>query len=60
MQKNIRARENYMKKKFIHLINRKKYSCYGLKKIHTRNLIKKKNSNGPSLREQMANWKRLK
>ena len=43
-------------------INPKKYSCYGLKKIHTRNLITKKNSycskiphsphnfsNGPSL-----------
>ena len=25
-------------------INPKKYSCYGLKKIHTRNLITKKNS----------------
>ena len=46
-------------------INPKKYSCYGLKKIHTRNLITKKNScgskiplpppnnfsNGPSLKE---------
>ena len=45
-------------------INPKKYSCYGLKKIHTRNLITKKNScrlkippppkknfsNGPSLK----------
>ena len=42
-------------------INPKKYSCYGLNKIHTRNLITKKNSskiphpphnfsNGPSLR----------
>ena len=45
-------------------INPKKYSCYGLKKIHTRNLITKKKflrlenspppshkfSNGPSLR----------
>ena len=25
-------------------INPKKYSCYGLKKVHTRNLITKKNS----------------
>ena len=46
-------------------INAKKYSCYGLKKIHTRNLITKKNScgskiplpphnfsNGPSLMNQ--------
>ena len=45
-------------------INPKKYSCYGLKKIHTRNLLTKKNScgsriplpphnfsNGPSLTE---------
>ena len=52
-----------MKKNSCTPINPKKYSCYGLKKIHTRNLITKKNScgskipppphnisNGPSLR----------
>ena len=46
-------------------INPKKYSCYGLKKIHTRNLITEKNScdskislppynfsNGPSLMDE--------
>ena len=51
-------------KKFLHANYPKKYSCKGLKKIHTRNLITKKNScgskiplppnnfsNGPSLRE---------
>ena len=52
-----------MKKNSCTPINPKKYSCYGLKKIHTRNLITKKNccgskiplapphnfSNGPSL-----------
>ena len=31
-------------KKFMHPINPKKYSCYGLKNIHTRNLMTKKNS----------------
>ena len=30
-------------------INRKKYSCYGLKKTHTRNLITKKNSCGSKI-----------
>ena len=30
-------------------INPKKYSCYGLKKIHTRNLIAKKNSCGSKI-----------
>ena len=44
VQKNIRARENYMKKNSCTPINPKKYSCYGQKKIHTRNLITKKNS----------------
>ena len=39
-----RARENYMKKNSCTPINPKKYSCYGQKKIHTRNLITKKNS----------------
>ena len=53
-----------MKKNSCTPINPKKYSCYGLKKIHKRNLITKKNScgskipsppphnfsNGPSLR----------
>ena len=38
------ARENYMKKNSCTPINPKKYSCYGQKKIHTRNLITKKNS----------------
>ena len=32
-QKNIRARENEMKKNSCTPINPKKYSCYGLKKI---------------------------
>ena len=31
------------------LINPKKYSCYGLKKIHTRNLITKKHSCGSKI-----------
>ena len=30
-------------------INSKKYSCYGLKKIYTRNLIRKKNSCGSEI-----------
>ena len=30
-------------------INHKKYSCYGLKKIHTRNLMTKKNSCGSKI-----------
>ena len=63
-KKNIRARVNEMKKNSCTPINPKKYSCYGLKKIHTRNLITKKNScgskiplpphnlsNGPALRD---------
>ena len=33
-----------MKKNSCMPINPKKYSCYGLKKIHTRTLITKKNS----------------
>ena len=52
-------------------INPKKYSCYGLKKIHTRNLITKKNScrskiplpppphnvsNGRSLSRKLSNF----
>ena len=40
----IRARENWMTKNSCTPINPKKYSCYGLKKIHTRNLITKINS----------------
>ena len=47
-KKNIRARENEMKKIGARL-NPKKYSCYGLKKIHTRNLITKKNSCGSKI-----------
>ena len=35
-----------MKKNSCKPINPKKYSCYGLKKIHARNLITKKNSCG--------------
>ena len=49
VQKNIRARENEMKKNSCTPINPKKYSCYGLKKIHTRNLITKKNSCGSKI-----------
>ena len=62
-KKNIRVRENYMKKNSCTPINLKKYSCYGLKNLHTRNLITKKKflrlensppphnfSNGPSLK----------
>ena len=45
-KKNIRARENEITKKSCTPIKPKKYSCYGLKKIHTRNLITKKNSCG--------------
>ena len=48
-KKNIRARENYVKKNSCTPINPKKYSCYGLKKIHTRNLITKKNSCGSKI-----------
>ena len=42
VQKKLRARENLIKKNSCTPINRKKYSCKGLKKIHTRNLITKK------------------
>ena len=38
-----------MKKNSCTPINPKKYSCYGLKKIHTRNLITKKNSYGSKI-----------
>ena len=38
-----------MKKNSCKPINPKKYSCYGLKKIHTRNLITKKNSCGSKI-----------
>ena len=41
-KKNFRARENEMKKNSCTPINPKKYSCYGLKNTHTRNLITKK------------------
>ena len=40
--KKIFARGKIKRKKFMHAINPKKYSCYGLKKIHTRNLVTKK------------------
>ena len=56
-----------MKKNSCTPINPKKYSCYGLKKIHARNLITKKNScrskfpvpphnfsNGPSLKRDKS------
>ena len=46
VQKNIRARENLMKKNSCTPINPKPYSCYGLKKIRAKNLITKKNSCG--------------
>ena len=57
-----------MKKNSYTLINPKKYSYYGLKKIHTRNLITKivpaarkfpsphKFSNGPSIRGVVLGW----
>ena len=48
-KKNIRARENQTKKNSCTPINPKKYSCYGLKKIHTRNLITKKSSCGSKI-----------
>ena len=38
-----------MKKNSCPPINPKKYSCYGLKKFHTRNLITKKNSCGSKI-----------
>ena len=38
-----------MKKNSCTPINPKKYSCYGVKKIHTRNLITKKNSCGSKI-----------
>ena len=38
-----------MKKNSCTPINPKKYSCYGLKKIHTRTLITKKNSCGSEI-----------
>ena len=38
-----------MKKNSCTPINPKKYSCYGLKKIHTKNLITKKNSCGSKI-----------
>ena len=41
-KKKIRARENLILKNSCTPINPKKYSCKGLKKIHTRNLITKK------------------
>ena len=57
------------KKIHAHQLIIKKYSCYGLKKIYTRNLITKNNScgskiplpphkfsNGPSLREVVLGW----
>ena len=47
-KENIRARENKMKKNSYTPINPKNYSCYGLKKIHTRNMIYNF-PNGPSL-----------
>ena len=37
-------------------INPKKYSCYGLKKIHTRNLITKKNSCGSKIPHSPHNF----
>ena len=48
-QKNMRARENYKKKNSCTPINPKKYSCYGLKKIHIRNLITGKISCGSKI-----------
>ena len=50
-RKKIRPRENLMKKikNSCTPISPKKYSCYGLKKINTRNLITKKNSCGSKI-----------
>ena len=44
VQKKYSRKGKLNKKKLCTPINPKKYSCYGLKKIHTRNLITKKNS----------------
>ena len=65
VQKKYSRKGKLNKKKLCTPINPKKYSCYGLKKIHTRNLITKNIpaprkspppphnfSNGPSLRVQ--------
>ena len=48
-KKNIRARQNWMKKILARQLILKQCSCYGLKKIHTRNLITKKNSCGSKI-----------
>ena len=48
-KKNNRARENEMKKIHARQWILKKYSCYGLGKIHTRNLITKNNSCGSKI-----------
>ena len=48
-KKKIRARGKLNEKNSCTPINPKKYSCYGLKKIHTRNLITKKNSCGSKI-----------
>ena len=42
VEKNIRAREYEMKTIHARQLTLKKNSCYGLKKIHTRDLITKK------------------
>ena len=42
VQKKDSRKGKFNFKKFLHAINPKKYSCKGLKKNHTRNLIKKK------------------
>ena len=47
--KKIRVRDKVNEKNSCTPINPKKYSCYGLKKIHTRNLITKKNSYGSKI-----------
>ena len=49
MQKKIHARENLIKKNSCTPMKPKKYSCKGLKKIHTGNLITEKNSCGSKI-----------
>ena len=49
VQKKDSRKGKFNFKKFLHAINPKKYSCKGLKKNHTRNLIKKKNSCGSKI-----------
>ena len=49
VQKKYSRKAKLNEKNLCTLINSKKYSCYALKKIHTRNLITKKNSCGSKI-----------